>query len=110
MVPACSSCNNSTKLDDEYFRQIRSMSSKTDEGLRVWKERVVPKFEDRPATRAGLREQLGPAEVFRKDIGRLVLPGVWADAKRIDRVLKKMVWGLYWWHEGKLLAPNGQRA
>jgi len=106
LVPACSTCNDSTKLDDEYFRQTLSMSSSTEEGLRVWKERVLPKLEERPATKAGLREQLGPVEAVRKGLGRLVRPGIWADAQRLNRVLKKMIWGLYWWHEGELLVPS----
>ena len=49
-VPACDICNNSTKLDDEYFRWlVATGSTDDDEAKRLIKERILPRFQSHPA-------------------------------------------------------------
>ena len=41
-VPACENCNNSAKLDDEYFRIVVSVGVENNlEGQRAWREGVI---------------------------------------------------------------------
>ena len=108
-APACAACNNSTKLDDEYFRAlIATQGYWTVDGARLWKEKVVgSSFRKRPKFRQMLARNIIelPPEHRHPD-----LPGgvkaVTFDAQRINRVLRKIVLGLYWQHEKKQLPTD----
>src|SRR5262245_19960527 len=62
-VPACERCNNSTKLEDEYLRQVTTGASFTEEGREVWRQKVRPKLPLFPKTRAGLQKGLAAGTV-----------------------------------------------
>jgi len=106
VVPACEECNQSTKLDDEYLRQVMSASSWTPEGLEVWSRKVAAKFNDYPATKAGLRNQLDEIPIELPNLGEVPVRVLLADEERINRVARKMVRGLYWFHTGELLGQD----
>ena len=105
-VPSCPQCNHDTKLDDEYFRQVLSAASFTDEGQAVWKQKVAVKFPETPATQAGLRSQLIRFPVDAPGLGSVEVPALLAKANRINTVVDKMVRGLYWFHSANLLPPE----
>lgn len=103
-VPACEQCNNSTKLDDEHLREVMSATSLVGAGRKVWKKKVVPKIKTLPATRARFQKgtYLSDVKVPKTNFR---LPGLKIDAPRIDVSIRKMVFGLYWFHTGALLSP-----
>lgn|SRR5262249_2431391 len=108
-VPACEACNSSTKLDDEYFRAlIGTQGSWTVDGARLWKEKVVgSSFRKRPRFRQMLARSIVdlPPERRRPDLPGGVRAATF-DAQRINRVLRKIVLGLYWHHERNRLPPD----
>jgi hypothetical protein len=108
-VPACATCNHSTKLDDEYFRVlIGTQGYWTVDGARLWKDKVVgSSFRRSPKFRRMLARnifELSP-EHRRPD-----LPGgvkaIGFERQRIDHVLRKIVLGLYWHHVKKRLPTD----
>jgi hypothetical protein len=103
VVPACKPCNEGTKLDDEYFRQVLSACSWTEEAHKVWKEKVASKFPQFPATQAGLRDSLDTMPVAIPNLGEIALRALRVKASRVDRVAEKMVRGLHWFHTGQIL-------
>jgi len=49
-VPACLTCNNNTKKDDEYFRLAVASAEGTNQAAwRVVQQRVLPRYQERPA-------------------------------------------------------------
>jgi hypothetical protein len=105
-VPACEPCNATTKLDDEYLLQFMSGGSHTEESVAVWAKKVVAKFADFPATQAGLRDQLDHIPVSIPELGRVPVPVIKASTVRLQRVVRKLVFGLHWFHTGRLLDPS----
>lgn len=106
VVPACYQCNSSSKKDDEYFRQIVSAGSWSPEALELWSRKVAAKFPLFPATQAGLRRDLRRMHLEIPKIGRAPISVLLADAARINAVLRKMTFGLFWFHTGHLLSSE----
>lgn len=102
-VPACENCNNSTKLDDEYLRQVMAGGSLVGQGVDVWKKKVSPKFKDFPKTQSGLRNQLSVGKVKVGPTETLISPLLTLENERVERSIRKMVYGLYWFHSGNML-------
>ena len=105
-VPACYQCNNSTKLEDEYLRHVMTGCAWTPEGREMWRRKVKPKLRSRPGTRIGLSRDLITIPLALPNLGTVPHPGLRVDANRIQVSLRKMVWGLYWFHTGRLLQPH----
>ncbi|HSL84151.1 MAG TPA: hypothetical protein VLF66_15370 [Thermoanaerobaculia bacterium] len=115
-VPLCSGCNHSYHLDDEYFRvYVAAGATPGTKLMRLWKEKVVGSS---LARSGGLKGRLqdeydqlvehaakNPLELFGG--GHLppeLLPLVQGfDAKRINRVVAKIVRCLYFHHKGEVL-------
>jgi hypothetical protein len=110
-VPTCEPCNNGAKLDDEYFRACIATGGTpgTKQG-ELWKEKFVDSTLARsPALKAAILQdrqriiefhRLTPLKTFDgrilpAELIDLVLP---FDASRINRVLVKIVRGLYYHH------------
>ena len=108
LVPACDSCNSSTKLDDEHLVQVMAAASPWGQGVDVWKTKVAPKLKTRPRTRAGLRNRLITYPLNVKPWGTLPLIGMKIERARIHTSAWKLVSGLYWFHKGELLSKNVQ--
>ncbi len=106
VVPACDECNHSTKKDDEFLRQVVSAGSHTPEALRLWKQKVASKFPAFPKTQAGLRRQLRKVIADVPSLGKSPITVLLAESKRINAVLRKMVFGLYWFHTGSILPAS----
>ena len=105
-VPSCDECNHSTKLDDEYLQQTMSGASLVGQGRMVWKNKVAPKFKDFPKTQAGLRNITSVRKLDINGIGKMNMPVMELDAKRINTSIRKMVFGLYWFHTNLLLESS----
>ena len=105
-VPACDECNQSTKKDDEYLRHVMAGAGWTDEALKVWRQKVKTKFLERPGTRIGLRNSLVRGSISIPNVGRVNVDILKADAARIQTSTRKMVWGLYWFHTGRIRPPG----
>ena len=103
VVPSCGECNHSTKLDDEYLMQVMSGAAHVGQGRKVWKEKAAPKFKDFPKTQAGLRSSTTLRKLDIDGRGEMILPMMDLDVKRINTNIRKLVFGLYWFHSGNLL-------
>jgi hypothetical protein len=104
-VPACAECNNSTKLDDEYLLQTMAGGSLVGDGIDVWKKKVSPKLRQHPKTKAGLRNRISKYIVM-DNKGILSLPAFILDQERIEKSIRKFVYGVYWFHTGLILPKN----
>ena len=108
LVPACEDCNGSTKWDDEYLLMVMAGGSLVGEGTKIWKKKVVPKFRDFPKTQSGLREQVSTARVKISPTEETTLRIMKLNRQRIEKSIRKMVWGLHWFHTGNILAQHTQ--
>ena len=106
LVPACSRCNQGTKLQDEHLRQVMSGASHTEEGLAVWRSKVRPKLKAFPKTRAGLARNLVRGAINVPGIGTAPVPVLLVEASRLRVSIRKLVWGLHWFHSGKILPKD----
>jgi hypothetical protein len=112
-VPACDVCNGSTiALDEEYFVGLLNWgdASQTPEGKRLWQTKL-----DRAYTRVrqdGTR--MGLARVFAPAIRHIIVAGpdggveqrmaMAVDFPRVEKVIEKIVRGLYWFEYGEPIA------
>ena len=96
-VPACEQCNNSAKLDDEYFRAVVSMASEDPDAIAIWKQRVFKRSS--PSFKARLIGSLRPAEL-RSEAGLHLRYGhsMKLEKQRIEDVVIRIVRGLLWFH------------
>lgn len=96
-VPACETCNNSSKLDDEYFRAVVTMASEDPNAVSVWKQGVFKRAS--PAFRSRLLNSLRPAEL-RSPAGLHLRYGhsLKLENTRIKGVVIRIVRGLLWHH------------
>lgn len=108
LVPACGHCNHSTKLDDEYFLHVLSGGSLVGEGHEVWKQKVKPQLDQRPKTRAGLRNQLSIQNLAINANENMIMPVLQIDGDRIKKSAGKLVHGLFWWHTGSILGAPAE--
>jgi len=108
VVPCCEICNNSTKLDDDYLRQTMSATALVGQGRKVWQDKVVPKFKEFPKTQAGLREKTTQHKFDIENFGKLTFPVLMIDVERFNRSIRKMVYGLYWFHTGEILSSTAK--
>jgi len=106
LVPACDNCNGGTKLDDDYLLHVMAGAGWTEEALETWRAKVKPRFLDHPGTRIGLRNNLVRGSISIPNVGRVHVDILKADAVRIQTSVRKMVWGLYWFHTGHIRPPG----
>ena len=106
VVPACKQCNETTKRDDEYLRHVMTAASGTPEALELWSKKVAAKFHSFPATRVGLKNRLATAPIRLPGLGVVPVRVLLAEAERINRVTRKMVRGLFWFHNGERLSDD----
>jgi hypothetical protein len=102
-VPACAECNHSTKLEDEYLLQVMSGGSLWGAGIDVWKNKVKPKLHSRPKTKLGLRNQLSIKNLEISSKESMLFPVLLVDRNRMEKSIRKLVYGLYWWHTETIL-------
>ena len=109
-VPACDRCNNSYKKDDEYFRiYVSAGISKNQQGDKLWHEKVMGStFRRSHKLRKDIVSHISNISVNVKKPNGTILKGkiLNFDASRINRVLVRIVKGLYWHHYSKCLPPN----
>lgn len=108
-VPACEKCNNSYKKDDEYFRIcVLTQPYNNPTGWKIWEEKVIRRTLRRsPSLRKRLLDNLIRVEL-RSPSGVYLGEGeaLQFHVSRINRVVKRIVRGLYWYHYGSKLAPE----
>jgi len=96
-VPACQRCNESSKLDDEYFRWfVATASAEHPEAQRLVEEKVIPRFRERPALLHSVMKHTRMVDVYSE--GGIYLgtqPGFEFDRPRVQRIVDKIVRGLY---------------
>jgi hypothetical protein len=106
-VPACEDCNNSAKLDDEYFRIIVSAGVENNlAGQRVWREGVIRTLRRSEKLRQHLLSNTREVEIV-TPAGVIVGTGYAFKAEnyRIKRVVVRIVRGLLWHHYGVKTDP-----
>jgi len=96
-VPACSSCNEASKLDDEYFRWlVASIGDSTPASDLLIRQRVLPRFKRHQAllhdimSKARLVDVISPGGIWLEQ-----RPAFEFDRPRIQRVIARTVRGLY---------------
>lgn len=99
-VPACEECNNSAKLDDEYFRIVVSVGVENNlEGQRAWREGVIRTLR---RSEKLLQHLLGSTKSVDIVTPAGVIVGTGhafkAENDRIKRVVIRVVRGLLWHH------------
>ncbi len=96
-VPACESCNLRTTLDEEYFRWlVATGSAESENAVKLVKERILPKFQRRPAFLHHVMKGATRVDVHSEDgiyLGKK--PAFHFDRHRIQVVIEKIVRGLY---------------
>ena len=109
-VPACGECNNSLKLDEEYFRACLLsglLVHDHPEANGLWNTKVLPRLQSQVGLSRLLASQRRLISV-KGESGQVVenVPVLEVDRQRIERVVKKIVRGLYYHHESKILGPD----
>ena len=108
-MPSCKRCNESFNSDDEFFRVcVSSSPSRSESGQQIWYDKVLgsslkrsPKFKSmlsKNLIKIGVKT---PSGIY---LGQS--PGLTLDARRIDRVILRIIQGLYWHHYQKSLPPK----
>jgi hypothetical protein len=108
-VPACNKCNSGVGKDEDYFLATFMFSEAgiADAGKILWKQRLHRMFR----RNLGLRRRIGKGLAY----GPLVTPtGIYLgrrmalefDERRFDRVVQKIVRGLYYFEYGEPLAAD----
>ena len=107
-VPACDSCNSKTKLNDEYFRWLVVTGSVEDEhAQKLIKDRIVPKFQRRPALLHKIMKGATHFGVHSEEVYILgKQPPFHFDRFRIQIVIDKIVRGLYFRELGTMLPKD----
>jgi len=105
-VEACWDCNNAYSTDDEYFRVAVAVQGATrSSGLRIWKDKVVgSSFRRSAKLRSAVAQTLFPMPVVSP--AGLYLGNVECvtfDSQRVNRVIEKIVRGLYRHHHPEVL-------
>ncbi len=106
-VPACPTCNQSFKLDDEYFRlMVAGEAAYRDPvATRLWAERVMPNtglgLRRAVLSQARLCEVRTPGGLY---VGRAAQIGF--NSLRIRRVVERIAVGLMWHHYRQRLTPG----
>jgi hypothetical protein len=107
-VPACEKCNHSTKLEDEYLLHVMSGGSLWGLGRDVWNDKVRPKLQTRPKTRFGLRNQLSVRNLKINPDESMHFPVILINRQRVEKSLRKLVYGFYWWHTDTILSKHAE--
>jgi hypothetical protein len=108
LVPACEECNHSSKLDDEYLLHAMTGGSLRGLGREVWKKKVMRKLADRPGTRMGLRERMSIQKIEIWPHQNMLMPVLHLHEDRIEKSIRKLAAGLYWWHTESIIAANAE--
>ena len=105
-VPACAACNAASKLDDEYFRWlVATVGDQTAESDQLIRERILPRFNDRPALLRSIMKASRIVDVVSPSglwLGRR--PAFEFDRPRVQAVVEKIVRGLHFHEHGATLA------
>ena len=118
-VFSCKNCNQNTKLDDEYFRFWVAAGAHPNSKLgAVWKNKVVgSSFKRSPALLKKIQDDhrkllnhhaKTPLKTYDNEIvpDELLYRCYMVDAERIDKVVRKIVRGLYFHHFSEPLPSN----
>ena len=96
-VPACRKCNNSSKLDDEYFRWfVATVGDQTAPSDALIKDRVLPRFRESPALLHAIMQKSRFVDVYSPAglwLGKR--PAFEFERPRIQAVIERTVRGLY---------------
>jgi hypothetical protein len=108
-IPACKICNESSKLDDEYFRVcVLTNPDPSPIGWKIWDKKVIgSSLERSPPLRQRLLGDIIEVEL-RSPSGLIIgkAPGIRFEKSRINHVIQRIIRGLYWHHHKKVLPPE----
>lgn len=106
-VPACKNCNQQASKDDEYFRLIvAAISRDSPSSLRLLRQRILPRIRDAPALAASFLNATSHVTVSGPDGTGRRAHEVTFDTNRIQRVIERIVRGLFLTRTGERLRPN----
>jgi hypothetical protein len=108
-VPACNKCNSGAGKDEDYFLATFMFSEAgiTDAGKTLWKQRLDRMFRKN----LGLRRRLAKGFSYRPVVTATGIylghrMGLQFDERRFERVIQKIVRGLYYFEYGEALSPE----
>ena len=108
-VPGCKPCNVGFARDDEYVRNIVAAGAYEAPGLSQLWAKVLRAFERRPKMRAATLRSLTRVR-FRSraglDLG--AVPALLVEPQRLDRVLTRIIRGLFWHEYGATLPADAR--
>lgn len=110
-VPACLKCNQGAGKDEDYFLAtlMFSKAGTTPAGKKVWSDRLRRSYEKNVGLRRQIagslqrREMVTPAGIY---LGRAMT--IRYDEVRLERVVTKIVRGLYFREQGMALDPDAE--
>lgn len=104
-LPCCEECNLDYSKDEEYFRVfVLGGSYDHPEAKRIWDSKVRRALARKPRFRVKLAQGVVPVQVITRaglHLGQAM--AISADTTRINRVLHKIVKGLYYHHHSRRL-------
>lgn len=107
-APACRNCNQSLSLDEEYFRAfVLASTYPHPQAKKLWIGPLRRSLTRTPKFKQMLASQLRSYEAHTSDgrhLGRV--DAFFGETNRIDRVLEKMVRGLYLRHVGDAISRD----
>jgi len=107
-VPACRDCNSGSKLDDEYFRLlITSATSDSEPAAALLGDRILPKANTKPALiNSHVRSMRSVAVYSTSGLFVKVRPAFQFNRSRMQRVINKIVRGLFYHETRRRLLPD----
>lgn len=101
-LPACVNCNVKFSKDEEWFRnQILAMSF-SERGRRLWKNKALKALNRKPKLKFDMRENL-----IKLNDGKTAIK---FSAERANKIIKKVIYGLFFHHFGQRIRDNLQWA
>lgn len=101
-VPACQRCNEGSKLDDEYFRTMVAAASRDSaQSKLLLAQKIIPGVREKPALAIQILKASVWKHVTTKDGKTERIPELTIEVSRIQRVIEKIIKGLYWKHIGE---------
>jgi hypothetical protein len=111
-IPACEECNSQYSKDDEYFKRILLMSAKIENetpSIIELREHLTRSFNNPKQSKFNIRfaKSISIKNIFTSSglyLGRE--PVYFADYDRLNKILDKIIRGLFYYHERKILQKD----
>lgn len=109
-LPCCEECNQSYSLDEEYFRESLTLTAKPSPAVRQLWKKAGRSCSRRPAKLKSINERIIRLNlVSEKGVYVGTSPGLEFSKPRTDRVIRKIIRGLFFYHTAGRVIPSTVR-